>query len=111
MKRYAAALLAACMLFQVPVAAPRAEPAAVEPSNPNTNGAPFGFEALAGDGLVRLKWQHVDSSTLVGYQIFRRSPLETTFHAITPVLNVGATSFLDFGLLNGQDYAYRLYFV
>src|SRR2546428_9950473 len=31
MKRYAAALLAACMLFQLPVAAARAEPAAVEP--------------------------------------------------------------------------------
>jgi streptogramin lyase len=82
-----------------------------DPLNPSTSGRPSGFVALAGDHEVRLRWQAVQGNSLRGYQIFRRAPDETAYRAITDVLGTGVTSFRDFPLTNGHDYAYRLYFV
>jgi streptogramin lyase len=82
-----------------------------DPLNPTTSGRPSGFAALAGDREVRLRWQAVQGNSLSGYQIFRRAPGETGYRAITDVLGTGVTSFRDFPLTNGQDHAYRLYFV
>ncbi|MBI3540123.1 MAG: hypothetical protein HY076_07605, partial [Candidatus Eisenbacteria bacterium] len=82
-----------------------------DPNNPATNGRPSGFVAIAGEGQVQLRWQQVAGNTLTGYQLFRRGPGEAAFRAITPVLNTGVTQFRDVGLLDGQDYTYRLYFV
>jgi len=82
-----------------------------DPLNPNTSGRPAGFVAVAGDRQVRLSWQAVQGNNLIGYQIFRRDRFSSTYGAITGVLGLGTTSFLDFPLPNGTEFAYRLYFV
>jgi streptogramin lyase len=82
-----------------------------DPANPQTGGRPAGFEALAGDGLVNLRWSATVSSGLVGYELFREAGAETTFTQISALLPPNATSFGDFQLQNGLDHRYRLYFV
>jgi DNA-binding beta-propeller fold protein YncE len=82
-----------------------------DPLNPATSGRPAGFLALAGDRDVTLRWSPVAGGEFTGYQVFRRGPGETGFTALTGVLSPLITSFRDVPLVNGADYAYRLYFV
>jgi DNA-binding beta-propeller fold protein YncE len=82
-----------------------------DPANPQTGGRPAGFEAVAGDQRVLLRWQPVSAPALAGYQIFRRIPGDTGFIAVTGVLPARTTSHQDFGLLDGVEHRYRLYFV
>lgn len=99
----AALLLAGCATRD------RANP--FDPNNPDTSGRPAGFVALAGNARVTLRWLSVNGSTLLGYQVFRRGPNDTAYIPVSGVLPVTASEFVDLGLLNGSDYAYRLYFV
>ena len=82
-----------------------------DPLNPGTGGRPSGFTALAADREVRLRWDAVSGGTFIGYQLFRRAPGETSYQPLTDVLGTSVISFRDSPLLNGGDYAYRLYFV
>ena len=82
-----------------------------DPLNPTTGGRPSGFMALAGNGEVRLFWDAATGDAFIGFQLFRRDPGETSYHAITGVLSRMTTSFRDAPLANGSDYAYRLHFV
>ncbi len=82
-----------------------------DPLNPVTSGRPAGFLALAGDREVTLRWNTVAGGAFTGFQIFRRGPGESEFTERTAVLSPSLTSFRDFPLVNGADYAYRLYFV
>jgi DNA-binding beta-propeller fold protein YncE len=109
MRRLLPVLASATLLLAGCSRRERANP--FDPLNPATSGRPAGFVALAGDREVRLRWQAAQGTSLIGYQIFRRAPNETGYRAITDVLLTGATSFRDFPLTNGEDYAYRLYFV
>ncbi len=98
-----ASLLAGCSTRE------RANP--FDPRNPSTGGRPAGFVALGGDREVVLHWQLVSGSTLIGFRLFRRDPGQTSYVAITDILAPGTTSFRDFPLENGAEYAYRLYYV
>ncbi len=82
-----------------------------DPANPHTGGRPAGFAAVAGNQSVRLAWDYVSSPTLVGYQVFRLAPGDTGYRALSGVMPPTQTSLGDFGLLNGADHRYRLYFV
>ena len=82
-----------------------------DPANPATGGQPAGFQALAGDQSVRLRWQTVSAPGLLGYQVFRLAPGDTAFRPLTVVLPPTTSSQADFGLLNGAEHRYRLYFV
>ncbi|MBI1798200.1 MAG: hypothetical protein HYR73_00770 [Candidatus Eisenbacteria bacterium] len=82
-----------------------------DPGNPVTGGRPPGFEALADDGLVRLRWNPTPSPDLRGYELFRRIAGETTYVAISGLIPPSTTAFGDFGLRNGVDHFYRLYYV
>lgn len=82
-----------------------------DPLNPTTSGRPAGFVALAGDREVTLRWSAVAGGAFTGYQVFRRGPGETDYTALTGILSPSLTSFRDVPLVNGADYAYRLYFV
>lgn len=82
-----------------------------DPLNPATSGRPSGFLALAGDREVTLRWNPVSGGGFTGYQIFRRGPGETGYTELTAVLSPALTTFRDIPLVNGADYAYRLYFV
>jgi DNA-binding beta-propeller fold protein YncE len=82
-----------------------------DPANQNTQGRPAGFMALARDGRVELVWQAQTAAGLEGYQVWRKTANETTFHAISAVLKPTVTHYSDVGLLNGLDHDYRLYYV
>jgi DNA-binding beta-propeller fold protein YncE len=82
-----------------------------DPANPDTGGRPAGFVAIAGNQSVRLSWDYVSSPTLAGYQLFRLAPGDTAYRALSGVLPPSQTNLGDFGLLNGADHRYRLYFV
>ncbi len=99
----AALLIAGCSSRE------RANP--FDPLNPSTGGRPAGFLALAGDRDVTLRWSAVAGGAFSGYRLFRRAPGEVDYRAITDVLAPTLTSFRDVPLVNGSDYAYRLYFV
>ncbi len=99
----AALLLAGCSARE------RANP--FDPLNPSTSGRPSGFQALAGDREVTLRWNPVSGVAFTGFQLFRRAPGEADFRALTGVLAPTVVGFRDVPLVNGGDYSYRLYFV
>jgi DNA-binding beta-propeller fold protein YncE len=107
--RRRAALLALALLLAGCSERARLNP--FDPANPNTGGRPPGFAAVAGNQSVRLSWDQVSSPTLAGYQLFRLAPGDSLFRALTGVLPPSQTSQGDFGLLNGAEHRYRLYFV
>jgi streptogramin lyase len=78
----------------------------LDPSNPETGGAPPGFEALADDRSVVLTWQRAGSSEL-SYVLSRRVGAAGAFTTLA-ALGHDATFFQDPGLTNGTDYSYRL---
>ena len=82
-----------------------------DPHNTVTGGRPPGFVALAGDAKVTLEWSYLPSSGLLGYQLYRRAATDTAFAEIGALIPPTVTTSGDFGLLNGVDYTYRLYFV
>ncbi len=82
-----------------------------DPGNPITGGRPANFVALAGDQVVTLRWDRASASGLLGYELFRRRAGETDFVALTGLIPVSTTTAGDFGLQNGAEHDYRLYFV
>ena len=88
---------------------PRANP--FDPSNPVTGGRPAGFVALAGNGQVQLEWQPANAAGLVGYQLFRKLAVDTTYVPITGTIPSTSSRFGDFQLANGIEHDYRLYYV
>ena len=109
MRARAALLVALAALAAGCSERPRSNP--FDPANPATGGRPAGFQALAGDGRVTLRWQPASSAGLLGYQAMRSLSSTTGFTPISAVLAPSVTSFSDVGLLNGADHYYRLYFV
>lgn len=107
--RRVVSLLTAALLLAGCATRERANP--FDPNNPDTSGRPAGFVALAGNGRVTLRWWSVTGSTLLGYQVFRRGPNDNVYIRVSGVLPVTAAEFIDVGVSNGSDYAYRLYFV
>ena len=81
-----------------------------DPGNPSTRGRPLGFEAVAGDGIVTLRWTPVSANGLVGFRAYRRVATETTYQPISSLLPTGADRFQDVGLANGVEHLYRLYY-
>ena len=82
-----------------------------DPANPTTGGHPADFVALAGDGLVTLRWRFVAAEGLLGYQMFRRMAGDTAFAQLGGLIPPTVTATGDFGLPNGIDHTYRLYYV
>ena len=103
--------LLALALVAGPACSSRERSNPFDPGNPRTQGRPIAFVALAGNGLVTLRWQAVTNPGLTGYQAFRRAADETTFQAITDVLPVSTDQFRDIPVLNGKELTYQLYYV
>lgn len=87
----------------------RANP--LDPGNPATGGRPTGFEALAGNGTVTLRWNTVGISGVVGYEIQRRISDTTAWVPIAGPLSPTTSRFHDIGLINGRRLDYRLYYI
>ena len=82
-----------------------------DPHNPTTRGGPSGFMALAANGRVNLRWDPVVGAGLQGFRLYRKTPADTAYVAISALLFPNRTQYSDLGLRNGLDHAYRLYFV
>jgi DNA-binding beta-propeller fold protein YncE len=105
------AAFAALVMLALAGCAERERANPFDPANQTTQGRPAGFMALARDGRVDLVWQPQSANGFQGYQVWRRTAYETTFHAISGILKPAVTHYADNGLLNGLDHAYRLYYV
>jgi DNA-binding beta-propeller fold protein YncE len=88
---------------------PHANP--FDPANPSTGGKPAAFVALAGNGLVDLRWQTASSPELLGYKLYRSLDPPSGYTAISDLLPAKTGEYFDRGLLNGTDHYYRLYYV
>ena len=82
-----------------------------DPRNPITRGGPSGFEAIAGDGRVDLRWNPVSGTGLLGFHLYRRTALDTVYRLVSNVLPPASSGYADLGALNGLEHRYRLYFV
>ncbi|MGH7742580.1 MAG: hypothetical protein ACRENS_11235, partial [Candidatus Eiseniibacteriota bacterium] len=82
-----------------------------DPANPVTGGRPADFEAIAGNGQVRLQWKATTAPGLLGYQLYRKLALDTAYTAITGTIPAAASQIGDFSLANGLEHDYRLYYV
>ena len=82
-----------------------------DPGNPVTGGRPPGFVALAGNQMVTLRWNSTPAPGLLGYELFRRVAGDTAFTLIGGLISPTVTAIADFGLQNGVDHEYRLYYV
>jgi DNA-binding beta-propeller fold protein YncE len=81
----------------------------LDPANALTRGAPQGFVAVAGDGLVQLSWQGLPPDLVLGYRIFR-SVGGGAFDSLTD-LPAKSSQYLDAGLANNIDYTYSIAYV
>ncbi|MDP8240675.1 MAG: formylglycine-generating enzyme family protein, partial [Candidatus Hatepunaea meridiana] len=83
------------------------EPVANNPldaDNPGTSGDPYHLQAEIADGGVRLSWQEVNWSPLIGYNIYRKDN-DSTFSRLQQV-NATAQTYTDRTIQNGHRYEY-----
>src|SRR5262245_23252925 len=86
----------------------RANP--LDAANPNTGGAPQGFNAIADDALVQLRWVSRPDLAIDGFQVFRLAPGETVYQAVSGVLLNVESRFYDTNVQTGLEYRYRIYY-
>jgi hypothetical protein len=85
----------------------RANP--LDPLNESTNGSPPGFEVVALDGRVELRWSPLRLDGLTGYNIYRRLGTSGLFEPLsTSPYPSSLGSAIDSLLLNGTTYYYKL---
>jgi hypothetical protein len=85
----------------------RANP--LDPLNESTNGSPPGFEVVALDGRVELRWSPLRLEGLTGYNIYRRQGTNGMLQLLgTSPYPSGLGSAIDSLLLNGTTYYYKL---
>lgn len=110
MRRLAALLTAALAAAGLSLAgcATRERANPFDPANQGTQGRPTGFVALASDRSVTLRWGNVGTEGLAGYRLERKTANDTAYRRIATIASTVATEYVDRGLLNGLDHAYRL---
>jgi hypothetical protein len=86
----------------------RANP--LDPQNPNSNGAPTGFNAIAGYLAVRLNWDAEPDLAIDGFMLYRLLAGDSLYRPVAGLLSKRSSTFLDSGVPNGAETRYRLYF-
>jgi hypothetical protein len=101
----AAALTGACCLSGC-TERDRSNP--LDPSNLEDGGALYGFNALAGDGQVELRWNRLTQVGVLGYRLTRWRPGESPSYVgdLYPPHLAGT---VDTDAVNGEEYVYRLF--
>src|SRR5262245_64982884 len=87
----------------------RANP--LDPQNPNSRGAPTGFNAIAGFLTVRLNWDARPDLDIDGFQVYRRAAGDSLYRPLSSQLPPRSSTLLDTGVPNGAETRYRLSFV
>ena len=87
----------------------RANP--LDAANPDTGGAPQGFNAIADVALVQLRWVARPDLAIDGFQVFRLAPGDSIYRALSGVLGNGESQFFDSSARPGLEYHYRIYYV
>ena len=106
------AALLTCALVALAGCQSRLRSNPLDPANPSTGGGPTNFQALAGYGIVNLKWTaSPGSSQLAGFLLERRRHGPNAYIALGPVLPLTAAGFDDATVTNDLDYDYRLSYV
>lgn len=79
----------------------------VDPVNPDTMGRPTGVSVISIQDTVKLSWDIIELKDLIGYQIYRKTSLESDF---TPVILVPATvsSYSDTSVEFDVEYSYQV---
>ena len=87
----------------------RANP--LDPQNPDSRGAPTGFNAIAGFLAVRLNWDPQPDLSIDGFVLFRLAAGDSLYRPISSLLPPRSSTFLDTGVPNHAETRYRIYFV
>lgn len=83
----------------------------LDAGNPQTGGAPEGFNALADFSAVRLVWRPRPDLSIDGYQLFRLAPGDSVYRPLGPRQPPNVGSFLDAGVFNDRQYGYQLRYI
>jgi DNA-binding beta-propeller fold protein YncE len=106
--RRLAALLALLLLASC---SNRARLNPLDSMNPNSGGAPEGFNALAGFVSVRLVWLPRPDLAIDGFRLYRLAPFDSLYRPLGGAFLPTSSSFFDGSASNGLDYRYRLFYV
>jgi DNA-binding beta-propeller fold protein YncE len=106
--RRLAALLALLLLGSC---SQRARLNPLDSMNPQSGGAPAGFNAFAGFVSVRLVWIPRPDLAIDGFRLYRLAPFDSLYRQLGGTLSPTASQFFDGNATNGLDFRYRLYYV
>ena len=109
--RARAALLALLCALALPACSQRERANPLDPQNPNSRGAPTGFNAVAGFLTVRLTWDARPDLAIDGFALQKLAAGDSLYRPLGGLLPPNANTFLDSGVPNGAETRYRLYFV
>ena len=83
----------------------------LDAANPESGGAPEGFNAIADFVSVRLVWRPRPDLAIDGFQLYRLAPFDNLYQPLGGLLPRTASQFFDGNAINGLDYHYRLHYV
>jgi len=109
--RAVVALLALALVFAAGSCSHRERSNPLDAANPDTGGAPQGFNAVADAAAVELSWIARPDLAIDGFQIFRLTPGDALYRALTGVLPTSLSQFFDATAQPGVEYHYRIHFV
>ena len=109
--RAVAALLALALVFAAGSCSHRERANPLDAANPDTGGAPQGFNAIADANAVELSWIARPDLAIDGVQIFRLAPGDSLYRALTGVLPTTLSQFIDATAQPGVEYHYRIHYV
>ena len=79
----------------------------LDPANLDQGGALYGFNALAGDELVELRWNRLTQDGVLGYRLLRWRSGELPSY-VSELIPVNFSGTVDTTAVNGEQYLYRL---
>ena len=109
--RAVVALLALALALLAASCSQRERANPLDAANPDTGGAPQGFNAIADAALVQLRWVARPDLAIDGFQIFRLAPGDSIYRALSGVLLNVESRFYDSTAQAGLEYRYRIYYV
>ena len=83
----------------------------LDSANPQSGGAPEGFNALADFVSVKLVWTPRPDLPIDGFRIFRLAPFDSLYRPLGGLLPNNSSQFFDGNGINNLDFRYRLYYV